>query len=111
MSFSAWVKDTRASKQLSQEECAARAGVHQSVWSEYEKAGTRSPRRSTVEKIAFALGVDTADALEVAGYHVASIEVPPRLLRAWRKVANASEAKQSAWLDSVDRSADLAISI
>ena len=83
MHFSAWVKNTRVSKGLSQEECAARAGVSQSVWSDYEKVNTRNLRKATVGKIAFALGVTDGEALEAAGYTTAPDDVPAEWRSLW----------------------------
>lgn len=95
---------------LSQEECSERAGVSQSVWSDYEKGADRALRRDTVEKIADALGVSRKEALAAAGYQTdpasesllrAEIEaicdrVPPArqagFLRAVRSMADAVSA-------------------
>lgn len=85
MTFGQWVKQARDRLELSQEECASRAGVHQSVWSEYENAEKKAqPRRSTVLKIARALGVSDDEALQSAGYAAtpSTTEVPAE----WRAI-------------------------
>ena len=109
MHFADWIATRRKALRLSQSECAERAGVSTPVWCEYENVEKQAqPRRSTVEKIARALEVSLDEALIEAGYSLHSApDVPARLLASWRKVAAAPMEKQRAWLDSVDRSADL----
>jgi len=68
MQLGQWIRRTRKDKDLTMEECAARAGVGQSVWSEWENEN-RQRRPATIKKIAKGLGVPATEALEVAGYH------------------------------------------
>lgn len=110
MHFAEWVLMRRKALRMSQAECAERAGVSTPVWCEYENTERNAqPRKATVVKIADALGISRSEALEAAGYVVNAPEVPPKLVAAWRKMANASQEKQRAWLDSVDRITDLAV--
>jgi transcriptional regulator with XRE-family HTH domain len=111
MTFAEWIVLKRKAKRMSQAECAKAAGVSTPVWCEYENTEKQAqPRKDTVRKIAQALDVSIEEAMQAAGYDVGlQAEVPAKLLSAWRKVSRASEAKRNAWLDSVDRSADMAL--
>jgi transcriptional regulator with XRE-family HTH domain len=85
VTFAQWVRETRDRLGMNQEECAALAGVHQSVWSEYEKEG-RTFRPATVKKIAKGLRVSEAEALEAAGYRVEkSCDVPAEVVNLWQE--------------------------
>jgi transcriptional regulator with XRE-family HTH domain len=64
MSFAVWVRETRMRKGLQVSECAIRAGVGQSTWSEYESSSPQKEwRKATVLRIAAGLGVDADTAL------------------------------------------------
>lgn len=67
MGFATWVRDTRSARNMTQTECAARAGMKLQQWNQIEKQ-VKNPERATVEKIADALGVSRKEALAAAGY-------------------------------------------
>lgn len=108
MTFARWVKSAREQKKLRQEECARRAGIHQSVWSDYETAA-RTPRRSTALKIADALGVPAAEALEAAGYRAEdTLEAPAVWMLLWETIARNPPDKQERILRAVQSVVEIA---
>jgi transcriptional regulator with XRE-family HTH domain len=105
MHFAEWVTMRRKALGLSQSEIAERANVHQSVWSEYENPDRKAqPRRSTVLKIANALGLPHEDALEAAGYIAKSPEVPAEVVSMWQRAKRAGKECEMlrAWRATVD---------
>lgn len=87
MHFAEWVMTRRKALGLSQMEAAEKAGVHQSVWSEYENPQRDTqPRKKTVIKVADALRASHAEALEAAGYNAEKSDIPAELITIWERV-------------------------
>lgn len=108
MNFSQWVVQTREAQKLSQTECALRAGIRQPSWQEYE-AVNRPRARKTVEKIADALGVKRAEALEAAGYATEPPDVPAEVVSYWQRAVRAG--KETEMLKAWRATADLVASV
>jgi len=106
MTFAEWVTMRRKAAGLSQIEAAERASVHQTVWSDWEN-NNRQPQKKTVEKIAVALGVPRAEALEAAGYQAAPIDIPAEWARLWTE----TPASQRSRLLKITKGAQEALSL
>lgn len=65
--FGAWMRSRREGLRMSQEVAAGKAGMARQQWYRIEK-GESGTKRSTIERIARALQVNTNEALQRAGF-------------------------------------------
>ncbi len=65
--FGDWMREHRERERLSATEAAKRAGMSLTHWSRLEN-GTSGTSRKSVSRIAMALGADTKDAYQAAGF-------------------------------------------
>jgi transcriptional regulator with XRE-family HTH domain len=74
INFGSWLRTQRKLADMSQEQLAAKTGVHEVSIGRYEK-GESGAKRDTVRKLAMALGVDVGEAFQRAGFALEPVDM------------------------------------
>lgn len=115
--FGCWLTETRKKLGLSQDQVASRGGFKRQQWGLYEKGNPC--HRSTVIRIAEALGVKPEDALEAAGYSSVGVTESERrtkeikltgpILSALEATGGTVEVGVLQWMAQIQESVGLAL--